>query len=304
MMRIKQRRGISTGLFLFILAVATDIASQYEQAPRLLRNRLVIIHPVPLKWDRLAQGFERSVLKFEGEGIIEDKKSGKKQIIPRKVEAVAYRIEPSIYKVRVVTALALTGRKIAPLSEIHARTGAVLTINGGFFTKEGDPVGMVISDGQKIANYSEKGGSGIFAVYGKTLRIGWAQNVATATPQPEQAIQNGPLLVEPGGIFGIYHIREKYYHRTAIGLDEQGRLLVLLTKKIYGPDEMKSGLNLYETAAIFHDPISEGGLGAISALNLDGGTSTGMELTLGTHKEKIRVGIQIPNFICVMPQER
>lgn len=288
------------GGFFLIFAALSELSSQYEQVPRLLRNRLVITHAVPLRWETLAQGFERAVLRFEGEGIIEDKKSGKKQIIPRKVEAVAYRIEPAIYKIRVVTASALTGKKTASLSEVHARTGALLTINGGFFTKEGDPVGMVISDGQKLADYSEKGGSGVFAVYGRTLRIGWAQNMVGASPQPEQAIQNGPLLVEPGRVFGIYHIREKYYHRTAVGLDEEGRLLVFLTKKIYGPDEMKSGLNLYETAAIFHDPASEGGLEAVSALNLDGGTSTGMELTLGNYREKIRVGIQIPNFICIM----
>lgn len=291
--------------FIFSLLICGVFTpTSYEQSPKLLRNRLAILHSIPLKWENLADGFERTVLKFEGEGIIEDKKSGKKQIVPRKVEAVVYRIEPSVYKVRVVSAFELTGKKTAFLSEIHARTGAVLTINGGFFTKEGDPVGMLFSDGQKLADYSEKGGSGIFAVWGKTLRIGWAQNVANSSPQPEQAVQSGPLLVEPGRVFGIYHIREKYFYRTAVGLDEHGRLLILLTKKIYGPNEMKSGLNLYETAAIFYDQASEGGLEAISALNLDGGTSTGMELTLGSYKEKIKVGIQIPSFICVMSSAR
>jgi len=40
-------------------------------------------------------------------------------------------------------------------------------------------------------------------------------------------------------------------------------------------------------------------LAAKVALNLDGGTSTGMKLTLGEHKDEVKVGIELPNFICV-----
>lgn len=255
-------------------------------------------HTAPVQWYSLAEGFDRAVLKFEGETLTEPPKP---KLVPRRIELVVFRINTGRYPVKVVTANGVLGQKKATLPEIHKRVGAVLTVNGGFFSKEGDPMGMVISDGKRLGEYNMEDGSGAIAVYGGVVRIGWASPIAVADPPPDQALQNGPLLVEPLHVFGIVHIREKFFSRTIAALDNEGRLLIGVTRKIYGDKDQLSGLNLYEAAKIFYHPQDMGGLGASVALNLDGGTSTGMEFSLGSNKDRVRVGIALPNFVCVMP---
>jgi len=256
-------------------------------------------HAAPVQWESLASGFDRTVLKFEGETLSEPPQQ---KLIPRRIELVVFRVDTARYSVRVLTASKVVGQKKAALSEVHRRVGALLTVNGGFFSKQGDPMGLVISDGKKEGEFNLNDGSGALAVYGGIVRIGWALPVSVASLQPDQALQNGPLLVEPLHVFGIVHIREKFFSRTIAALDNQGRLLIGVTRKMYGDkDEMFSGLNLYETAKIFYHPQEVGGLGASVALNLDGGTSSGMELSLGSHQDRVKVGIALPNFISVMP---
>jgi len=222
-------------------------------------------------------------------------------VIKRKVELVVFRIDTSRYPLRVMTARQVLGVKKTRLAAVHKKVGALLTINGGYFSKEGDPMGLVISNGKLRHSWSDKGGSGALAVFGSAPRIDWARNVAKADPPPTEALQNGPLMIEPDGKFGMTHRRDKYFPRTVVALDKGGRLLVGVVRKIYGKENIYTGLNLMETAVIFYNPPTVGGLGAVVAMNLDGGTSTGMKLTLGSHTDRVPVSIKMPTFVCIMP---
>jgi len=167
------------------------------------------LHPIPIKWETLAQGFERTVFNFEGEGSAFDGSVVKR--FKRLVEFVVFRVDTNKYPLRVVTAQSAIGKNVASLKSVHEKTGALLTVNGGFFSIEGDPIGLVISEGKPVSGYNEEGPSGALAVYDGVPKIGWARKIAGAKPMPDYALQNGPLLVDPGGKFGINVIAAHYF---------------------------------------------------------------------------------------------
>jgi len=281
-------------LFAFLLAAKAGLNGEnlrYWPGVRAL-------HPVPVRWEPLAKGFDRTVLRFEGETTTFE---AEPKPLRRQIELVVFRIDTARYPVRVIAADRISGANKADIRSAHRKTGAVLTVNGGYFSKTGDPMGLVISDGRLANKWSEEGGSGAFAIFGSVPRIDWAKNVAEADTPPKQAIQNGPMLIEPGHEFGMMTLRNDHDYRTVLALDKSSRLLVLLTRKSCGGQTTLCGITLFEAAVILYHPEDMGGLAANTALNLDGGTSSGMELSLGPHRDRIRMGIRAPNFICVMP---
>jgi hypothetical protein len=78
------------------------------------------------------------------------------------------------------------------------------------------------------------------------------------------ALQIWPFLIEPGGARGIRRNDQKRAHRSAIGLDESQRGLLVAV--------VDDGISLYRLMGVVRD------LGAVVAANLDGGPSTGFGL--------------------------
>ncbi len=287
---------LSVTLSLALMAVILGAAIQEGRKCRFWPG-VRALYPLPFRWESLSEGFDRTVLKFNGRTLGHEPP---RNYIKRRVEVLVFRIDTARFPLRVMTARGLFGTKKAKLSKVHEKTGALLTINGGYFSGTGDPMGMVISDGELRNPWSEEGGSGAIAMFGSVLRIDWIKKITEAAPPPQQALQNGPLIVEPGGEWGMIHRRDKYFPRTVVALDKSGKLLVAVTRKLYR-EENSGGINLYEAAAILYNTEKIGGLEAFVAMNLDGGTSTGMQLTLGDHHDRIPVNIGLPTFICIMP---
>jgi len=258
------------------------------------------LHPVPIRWEKVSDGFETTRLKFVGKTRSHENPV---LVLPRSVEMVAFRIDPARYPVKVFTARELFASPKARLGSAHKKTGALLSVNGGYFHESGDAVGLVVTNGKKRSEWKKDGGSGVLAVFGKLVRLDWARKIKDADSLPDFALQNGPLLIEPGGKFGMMHRRDKYHPRTVVVTDESGKLLIAVTRKRFIQDDIRSGLNLFETAVILHNPIEAGGFGATAAMNLDGGTSTGMKFKYGVFHDQVKVGIKLPNFVCVMPPE-
>ena len=287
-------------VFAFLLVVLFAVIAQPIGSKSELRYwpGVRALHPVPVRWESLAKGFDRTVLRFEGETTtfeVEPKP------LRRQIELVVFRIDTALYPVRVIAAKTLSGGNKADLRSVHRRVGAVLTVNGGYFSDAGDPMGLVISDGHTVNKWTEQGGSGAFTIFKSVPRIDWATNIAEANPPPNQAIQNGPMLIEPEHQFGMMTLRNDHDYRTVLALDKANRLLVMLTRKSCGEQTTLCGITLFEAAVILYHPEDIGGLNANAAINLDGGTSSGMEFSLGSYHDRIRMSIQVPNFVCVMP---
>lgn len=173
---------------------------------------------------------------------------------------VAVRAEPAQVSVKVVASHG--ARESWPTSaQVGAREQALAVINGGYFDRQNHPLGLVIADGTKV-NPLHKADWGVFYV-----RDGEPHLVHTRDFRGErgvtQALQCGPRLVTGGHPTKLKPSLSE--PRSAVGLDEQGRIVFAA---------VSPGLPLSAFAALLAAPTSEGGLALTEALNLDGGPST------------------------------
>jgi hypothetical protein len=154
-------------------------------------------------------------------------------------------------------------RMSTKLDEVLARTGADLVVNGGFFDPNGHPIGLAVSEGKVLSQFSPGMSGGVL-----WLRDGVAHLTATEdyrTGPVDFAVQCRPRLVVGSRV----NIRSDDGHRaprTAICIRSSGRSLEFDSASGDGDD---LGPTLKELASELAD------LGCEEALNLDGGPSTG-----------------------------
>ncbi len=150
--------------------------------------------------------------------------------------------------------------------------GCLAGVNGGYFHPDFQPLGLVVSDGRAVHPLERaRLLSGVFVVgadgRAALLRAEEYRNRAAKekTP-PRQALQAGPFLVDNGAaVAGLNNGRAA--RRTVVLTDGAGRWALVTT----------SSLTLAETGALLAQPgIAPDGLRVRRALNLDGGSSTGM----------------------------
>jgi exopolysaccharide biosynthesis protein len=159
-------------------------------------------------------------------------------------------------------------------SAMAARYGAVAAVNGGYFTPEGASTGIYVWNQQTIAQ--GKGRSAIVWCkeqdFIEDARIAVIDSGSTARPCPAMDIVGaGPRLVEAGAANigdGENFAHAKVRHpRTAFATTNRGTMLFVT---VDGRQERSAGMTLEELATELVR------LGAVEAINLDGGGSTTM----------------------------
>ena len=152
------------------------------------------------------------------------------------------------------------------LTAWQAETGVLLVVNGGYFTPEYLATGLTISGGQASGvSYEGFGGMVVVQNGGLTVRSLLDQPYDGAEPIAA-ALQSFPLLVKPGGVPGFPEEDNLTSRRTVIAQDRQGRILFLVAPLGY--------FTLYQLSQW----LVASDLEVEIALNLDGGTSTGLLL--------------------------
>ena len=192
--------------------------------------------------------------------------------------AVIY--DPSKVKIGISNQLGTNYRtaKGQFINEIAARYKAVLAINGGGFidpgwnTWGGVPHGITISNGKLISNNAKAPFGGGIVGFTKDNKLVLTHYTAQQALKAgiRDCVEFGPFLVVNGkssyikgnGGWGVAP-------RTAIGQREDG-IVLLLT--IDGRQAGSAGVDMNELSRIMVR------YGAINAANMDGGTSTAMEL--------------------------
>ena len=152
----------------------------------------------------------------------------------------------------------------------------VAAINGGFFTPENRATALLISDGV-ASGASYDGFGGMLAVApdgGVSLRALRDQPYEPGEAL-DQALQSFPMLVFPGGTPAALEDDGRRARRSVVALDRAGRVLLLASPS--------SDFTLRELA----DWLSQSDLEVDRALNLDGGSSTGLYLSDGALHEEI-----------------
>jgi len=152
------------------------------------------------------------------------------------------------------------------VSEWFDAAKALLVVNAGYFTEDHHSTGLVISDGVRSGK-SYTGFGGMFAVQGDRVQVRWLvarpYNPAEAL---RQAVQAFPMLVHSGGKPGVTEDDGNLARRTVVGQDRRGRIVFLVS-----PDSFFTLKNL--SAFLVASDLE-----LDTALNLDGGTSSGLML--------------------------
>jgi hypothetical protein len=143
------------------------------------------------------------------------------------------------------------------------QSGSVAGVNGGYFKADGSPVGLLVCEGRRLHPF-EKARllSGVFLI-----RAGrpYIQRATGMPPGPlDGAIQCGPMLVEHGAtVAGLND--ERVAPRTFVFLTGRGKVGIGI---IRSATLAQAARLLVSPALVYDERIS-------TALNLDGGSSTG-----------------------------
>ncbi len=151
------------------------------------------------------------------------------------------------------------------LASWQKQAAAAAVFNGGYFNANNQTTSLVIANGQSYGtSYPDFGG--LFAVDAQgnvILRSLSQQPYDPNTEQLQQATESSPMLVI-NGKRTQFDANASSSRRTVVALDTQGRLIFIISPGgTFTLDEMA-------------DVVSSSDLHIQTALNLDGGASTGM----------------------------
>lgn len=156
------------------------------------------------------------------------------------------------------------GSNYSSAQEAASKNGALLAINAGFFTPEGDPLGLVVSAGRKSGawNSASSLGTGIYRLDKNGESSISRRGSRSVASDSTELLQAGPLLVENGSRVGGLST-QKQAVRSIVLTDGGTRWWIGRT----------SSCNLASLASALAQS-SPAGWQTFIALNLDGGRSS------------------------------
>ena len=171
------------------------------------------------------------------------------------------------------------------VSEWFTRARPLLAVNAGYFTEDYHATGMIISDGTR-SGQSYTGFGGMFAVRADKVEVRWLVAKPYSPSEPlRQAVQAFPMLVHSGGQVGLSEDDGQIARRSVVGQDRKGRIVFVVS-----PDAFFTLKNL----AAF---LAASDLELDTALNLDGGPSSGLMLASPAGLTGVDSWIEVPAVI-------
>ncbi|MGH2536243.1 MAG: phosphodiester glycosidase family protein [Candidatus Promineifilaceae bacterium] len=222
-------------------------------------------------WELLRPGLERRHLSVQAaEGTVME------SVYVLRIDPVAFRFDVA-YRLGAPQTLA----------EWQAQTGALVVVNGGYFTAEWIATGLIVSAGQ-ASGRSYQGFGGMFAIGPAGPEVRWLAERPHDPAEPLQAaVQAFPMLVVAAAPTSIEEDFQQA-RRTVVGQDAQGHILILV-----------AGSGTF-TLARLSQFLAASDLGLTAALNLDGGPSSG--ILLAEPAEGVPAFSPLPAVITVFPK--
>jgi exopolysaccharide biosynthesis protein len=164
-----------------------------------------------------------------------------------------------------------------------------LVVNGGYFDPSNHALGLLIGDGISVGR-SYQGFGGMFAVNSAgSVQIRW--NIQQPYVEGEglkYALQNYPMMIIPGGGWNDQiDDNGEIAPRSIVGQDRSGRIIFIVSP------------NATFTLTGMSQWLSISDLDLNVALNLDGGTSSGMLLRDGDRLRGLDSWRSVPDVIAV-----
>ena len=196
------------------------------------------------------------------------------------------RIEPANYQFDVL----YTPGQARTVQQWAADSGATVTLNAGYYTPEYIASGLVVVDGVPHGqSYSDFGG--MLAVRPDGVQVRWLSELPYDPNEPlTAAVQSFPMLIRPGGVLGFPEEDGVPARRTVIAQDRAGSIIIAVCP--FG------AFTLHKLATY----LLQSDLDLEVALNLDGGTSTGLSLSFGAERIEIPSIVPVPAVITLRPK--
>lgn len=170
-------------------------------------------------------------------------------------------------------------------------SGALALINGGFFDEQSRTVALLVRDGEPFgASYSGRGGMFAVTPAGQISLRGLADAPYDPSEALDTAIQGWPLLVRPGGAVAYDFEDGERARRSALAIDRAGHVLLIASPS--------ASFTLAELAAW----LASSDLQIDAAINLDGGSSTGLLLDGPAAQERVEAFVALPIVLIALPR--
>ena len=174
------------------------------------------------------------------------------------------------------------------MNEWMQQEHAIAMINGGYFDQQDNATALVVSNG-KVFGTSYNGFGGMLSVDAHgivNLRSLRQQPYDPNNEQLEQATQSAPMLMS-GGKRTQFSADASQTRRSVVAMDKQGRLLFIASPgQVFSLDQLA-------------DQLVSSDLSIETALNLDGGSSTGLYVNGGSSHVAIDSLAKLPLVIIV-----
>jgi uncharacterized protein YigE (DUF2233 family) len=167
------------------------------------------------------------------------------------------------------------------IKDMVTNAHALLAVNAGFFTPNGKPLGLRISDGKMLTPLKPISWWGIFYLRNNMPELS-SFNAFKLSNDIDFAIQAGPRLLVNNN---IPHLKEGIGNRTAIGYNQDNDVIIVVSED--------AQLTTPQLAEILRRSEKHGGLGCVYALNLDGGSSSQAYAEVGDFV------LEVPSFRAV-----
>ena len=164
----------------------------------------------------------------------------------------------------------------------------IAIINGGYFDQQFNATALVVSNGQVFGqSYAGFGGMlSVDSLGSLSLRSLHQQPYNPNSERLEQATQSAPMLILDGKRTQ-FSADASQTRRSVVAMDKQGRLLFIVSPNpVFSLDELA-------------DQLVSSDLSIETALNLDGGSSTGLYVNGGSSQVSIDSFAKLPLVIIV-----
>lgn len=182
--------------------------------------------------------------------------------------------------------------KANALNQAMQQQGCLAGINGGYFQPNGEPLGLMVSDGRKLQGlHRSRLLSGMVTVQDDRLallRVGEFSSPKSLS----QALQAGPFIIDQGKpVAGLHNTR--WAQRSLVLADSSGH---------YGLALVRTPVTLAELAKVLATPGVVHEISLDRVLNLDGGSSSALWAHVKDAELYLRAGKRARNFLCVQPR--
>ena len=173
-----------------------------------------------------------------------------------------------------------------------AEAGAAAMVNAGFFNQDNRITGLLISNGQ-VYGQTYRGFGGMFFVRDGQPFLHWlAEHPYQPDSRVTQAVQSFPMLVRAGQVIDGIPASGQRSRRTFVGVDRDGWV-------VFGVTTMP----VWRLTALAEYLAHRSDLALDSALNLDGGASSGIWVSGIPDGLLVNSIDRVPAVIAIIPRQ-